>query len=135
MDIPPYFVVLCRSRQSFFVARKGEYDVKLKAQIMDEAALGRALTRISHEITEHNRGVDNVVLVGIRRRGGPVFIETENEKLQSKNSALWKMRISRRIRPHAGRGNWQSLRTEKKREKRLAFSPALGYTPTQKTDF
>ena len=46
--------------------------MKLKAQIMDEAALGRALTRISHEINEHNCGVDNVVLVGIRRRGEPI---------------------------------------------------------------
>ena len=46
--------------------------MKLKAQIMDEAALGRALMRISHEIDEHNRGVDNVVLVGVRRRGEPI---------------------------------------------------------------
>ena len=46
--------------------------MKLKAQIMDEAALGRALMRISHEISERNRGVDNVVLVGIRRRGEPI---------------------------------------------------------------
>ena len=46
--------------------------MKLKAQIMDEAALSRALMRISHEITEKNRGVENVVLVGIRRRGEPI---------------------------------------------------------------
>ena len=46
--------------------------MRQKAQIMDEAALGRALMRISHEITEKNRGVDNVVLVGIRRRGEPI---------------------------------------------------------------
>ena len=46
--------------------------MKLKAQIMDEAALRRALMRISHEITEKNKGVDNVVLVGIRRRGEPI---------------------------------------------------------------
>ncbi len=46
--------------------------MKLKAQIMDEAALNRALMRISHEITEKNRGVDGVVLVGIRRRGEPI---------------------------------------------------------------
>ena len=46
--------------------------MKLKAQIMDEAAIGRALMRISHEINEHNRGVDNVVLVGVRRRGVPI---------------------------------------------------------------
>ena len=46
--------------------------MKLKAQIMDEAALKRALMRISHEIAEKNRGVDNVVLVGILRRGEPI---------------------------------------------------------------
>lgn len=46
--------------------------MKLKAQIMDEAALKRALMRISHEIAEKNKGVDNVVLVGIRRRGEPI---------------------------------------------------------------
>ena len=46
--------------------------MKLKARIMDEAALNRALMRISHEITEKNRGVDDVVLVGIRRRGEPI---------------------------------------------------------------
>jgi len=46
--------------------------MKLKAQIMDEAAMNRALMRISHEIAEKNKGVDNVVLVGIVRRGMPI---------------------------------------------------------------
>lgn len=46
--------------------------MELKAKLMDEAALNRALMRISHEITEKNKGVDNVVLVGIRRRGEPI---------------------------------------------------------------
>ena len=45
--------------------------MKLKAQIMDEAALSRALMRIAHEISEKNKGAENVVLVGIRRRGEP----------------------------------------------------------------
>ena len=35
----------------------------------------------------------------------------------------------------AGEGNRQFLRTEKNAEKRLAISPLLAYTPTQKTDF
>ena len=48
--------------------------MKLKAQIMDEAALNRALMRISHEIAEKNKGVDNVVLVGILRRGEPIAL-------------------------------------------------------------
>ena len=46
--------------------------MKLKAQIMDETALNRALMRISHEIAEKNKGVDNVLLIGIRRRGEPI---------------------------------------------------------------
>ncbi len=46
--------------------------MRQKAQLMDEAALTRALMRISHEIVEKNKGAENVVLVGIRRRGGPI---------------------------------------------------------------
>jgi len=40
-----------------------------KTEIMDAAAVKRALTRIAHEISERNRGVDNIALVGIRTRG------------------------------------------------------------------
>jgi len=40
-----------------------------KAKLMDEAAVRRALTRISHEILEKNRGVGDVCLVGVLRRG------------------------------------------------------------------
>ena len=46
--------------------------MRTKAQLMDEAAMNRALMRISHEIAEKNKGVENVVLVGIRRRGEPI---------------------------------------------------------------
>ena len=46
--------------------------MKIKAQLMDEAAMKRALMRISHEIAEKNKGVDNVRLVGIKRRGEPI---------------------------------------------------------------
>ncbi|WP_100374649.1 bifunctional pyr operon transcriptional regulator/uracil phosphoribosyltransferase PyrR [Bacillus sp. FJAT-45037] len=37
--------------------------------ILDEQAIGRATTRIAHEIIERNKGVDNCVLVGIKTRG------------------------------------------------------------------
>ncbi|HBL41711.1 MAG TPA: bifunctional pyr operon transcriptional regulator/uracil phosphoribosyltransferase PyrR [Ruminococcaceae bacterium] len=43
-----------------------------KASIMDEAALSRAVRRISHEIIERNKGTDSLVLVGIHRRGLPL---------------------------------------------------------------
>lgn len=45
---------------------------QIKATIMDEAALNRALTRIAHEILERNRGAASVALIGIRRRGVPL---------------------------------------------------------------
>ncbi|HEX6210683.1 MAG TPA: bifunctional pyr operon transcriptional regulator/uracil phosphoribosyltransferase PyrR [Methylomirabilota bacterium] len=40
-----------------------------KAQVLDEAALDRALTRISHEILERNGGGKDLALVGLRTRG------------------------------------------------------------------
>ena len=58
--------------------------MKLKAQIMDEAALNRARMRISQEIAEKNKGVDNLLLVGIRRRGEPIArrIQANIEKIE-----------------------------------------------------
>lgn len=41
----------------------------MKKNILDEAALRRAVMRISHEIIEKNKGTDNLVIVGIKRRG------------------------------------------------------------------
>lgn len=43
-----------------------------KARIMDDKAIDRALTRISHEIIERNKGVEDLILVGIRTRGVPL---------------------------------------------------------------
>lgn len=40
-----------------------------KSNIMDEAAVMRAIKRISFEIEEKNKGFDDVCFVGIRRRG------------------------------------------------------------------
>ena len=39
---------------------------EVKAQVMDEENIRRALYRLSHEITEHNKGTVDVVLVGIK---------------------------------------------------------------------
>ena len=43
-----------------------------KTLLMDEAQMRRSLTRMAHEIIERNQGAENVVLVGIRRRGKPL---------------------------------------------------------------
>ncbi len=43
--------------------------MKEKAEIMDDKAVARAITRISYEIIERNRGVDNLCILGILSRG------------------------------------------------------------------
>jgi pyrimidine operon attenuation protein / uracil phosphoribosyltransferase len=40
-----------------------------KANILDEQAINRALTRIAHEIIERNKGIESCILVGIKTRG------------------------------------------------------------------
>jgi pyrimidine operon attenuation protein/uracil phosphoribosyltransferase len=57
-----------------------------KTVLMDSEGIRRALTRIAHEIVEKNKGVDNIVLVGIRTRGVPIAERlAENiEKIEGK---------------------------------------------------
>ncbi len=46
--------------------------MKLKAELMDESAIQRALTRIAHEIIEKNKGTENLAFLGIKTRGVPL---------------------------------------------------------------
>lgn len=46
--------------------------MRIKKQIMDAEAMRRALTRIAHEIVEHNKGTKGLVLFGICTRGVPL---------------------------------------------------------------
>jgi pyrimidine operon attenuation protein/uracil phosphoribosyltransferase len=59
-----------------------------KAEIMDEEAMRRALIRMAHEVVEKNRGLADVVLVGVQRRGVPlaarlakILEEIENQEV------------------------------------------------------
>lgn len=59
-----------------------------KAEIMDESGIQRAITRIAHEIIERNKGIEDVILIGIQRRGVPLaksiakkIEEVENKKV------------------------------------------------------
>lgn len=45
---------------------------KMKANLMTEDDLNRALVRISHQIIEKNHGTENLCLIGIRTRGVPL---------------------------------------------------------------
>ena len=43
-----------------------------KKEVVDEVTMKRALTRITYEIIERNKGVQDIVLIGIKTRG--IFI-------------------------------------------------------------
>ena len=49
-----------------------EYPQQIETPIMDSHEMGRALTRIAHEIVERNKGVTKLALVGIRTAGVPL---------------------------------------------------------------
>ena len=46
--------------------------MRFKTMIMDEDAVNRALLRITHQIIEKNRTIDDLCLIGIKRRGVPL---------------------------------------------------------------
>lgn len=47
-------------------------ETRKKAELMDEVAMNRAIKRIAHEIIERNKGTENLMLIGIQRRGVPL---------------------------------------------------------------
>jgi len=55
---------------------------KIKAKVMDSGKIKRAFNRITNEITERNRNLSNLVIIGIRTRG--VFIAKRISQLIEK---------------------------------------------------
>ena len=47
-------------------------DLAEKSTLMDSVAISRALVRIAHEVIERNKGLEDLVVVGIRTRGVPL---------------------------------------------------------------
>jgi len=43
--------------------------MKVKAELLDSMAMSRTLMRVTHEICERNKGVENLAIIGIRNRG------------------------------------------------------------------
>lgn len=62
--------------------------MQVKTILMDALSIDRALKRISHEIIENNKGVKNVVLLGIARGGVPI-----SEKLAKNINEIEKLNI------------------------------------------
>ncbi|WP_035052730.1 bifunctional pyr operon transcriptional regulator/uracil phosphoribosyltransferase PyrR [Carnobacterium pleistocenium] len=43
--------------------------IKSEVEVVDQAAVKRALTRITYEIIERNKGIEDLILIGIKTRG------------------------------------------------------------------
>ena len=58
------------ARRIFFCKRGRR--MRVRSNILDSAALERVVMRIAHEILEKNNGVQDLCLIGVRRRGVPL---------------------------------------------------------------
>jgi pyrimidine operon attenuation protein/uracil phosphoribosyltransferase len=70
--------------------------MKTKALIMDEKAIERAMFRIAHEIIEKNKGVEDIVLVGIKTRGWPLSLRlcTKIEEIEGSKVPVFPLDIT-----------------------------------------
>ena len=74
-----------------------------KAQLMNGEGIQRALTRMAHEIMEQLAPLDNVVLVGIRRRGVPLAQRLAAEGVSAARRTVAKYRQALGLPPAHGR--------------------------------
>jgi len=75
-------------------------------QVMNSGDIARALKRIAHEIIEHNKGISDVVLLGIPTRGAylsqriaEIISDLENKKVPSGTLDITMYRDDLRMRP------------------------------------
>src|SRR5207253_9748798 len=69
LSAPP---AACYSQRDRKACEELSVQFKLKSQIMDGPGISRALSRLASEIVERNAGSEDLLLVGIRRRGVPL---------------------------------------------------------------
>lgn len=82
--------------QSKLLSFIGGIIIKEKALILDEGAIRRAITRVSHEILEKNKGIENVALVGIHTRGVTLAnrLAKQIEKIEGKAPLVGELDIT-----------------------------------------
>lgn len=51
------------------MAKKTGANMRVKSKMADAQQVSRSITRLAHEIIEHNKGAANLCLIGIRTRG------------------------------------------------------------------
>lgn len=61
---------------------------KLKAVLMDEKTLLRSMARITHEIIERNKDVEDICIIGIKRRGESLANMVTQNILQFEGKAV-----------------------------------------------
>lgn len=59
-----------------------------EVEVVDQAAMKRALTRITYEIIERNKGIDDLVLVGIKTRGTYIAKRIADRMKQLENVSI-----------------------------------------------
>jgi len=70
--------------------------MEFKAKLLDDKMIDRSLTRLAHEIIEKNKGIEDLVLVGIKSRGVPLAhrISDKIEQIEGKRVPVGKLDIT-----------------------------------------
>ena len=70
--------------------------MEFKAKLLDDKMIDRSLMRLAHEIIEKNKGVDDLVLIGIKSRGVPLAhrLSEKIEKIEGKRLPVGQLDIT-----------------------------------------
>ncbi len=62
--------------------------MEFKAKLLDDKMIDRSMTRLAHEIIEKNKGIEHLVLIGIKSRGVPLAKRLASKIMQIEGSTL-----------------------------------------------
>jgi pyrimidine operon attenuation protein/uracil phosphoribosyltransferase len=62
--------------------------MEFKAKLLDDKMIDRSITRLAHEIIERNKGIEQLVLIGIKSRGVPLAIRLAEKIEQIEGKTL-----------------------------------------------
>ena len=70
--------------------------MEFKAKLLDDKMIDRSLMRLAHEIIEKNKGVDDLVLIGIKSRGVPLAyrLSEKIDQIEGKKLPVGKLDIT-----------------------------------------
>jgi len=70
--------------------------MEFKAKLLDDKMIDRSLMRLAHEIIERNKGVEDLVLIGIKSRGVPLAhrLAEKIEQIEGKRLSVGQLDIT-----------------------------------------